>query len=79
MSRHKQAAWTDGADRLCLSEQYAGRPQDGIVFHVEQRTTGAGRAVLLSPARVREVIAWLSDRVAEAEGRQPYPPKLEDQ
>jgi hypothetical protein len=72
-TRHRQAAWTDGADRLRVSEMYRGRAQDGIVFHVEQRTTGTGRAVLLMPDRVREVIEWLTARLAEAEGQRPYP------
>jgi hypothetical protein len=58
--KHKAMAWTDNADRLRISEQYAGRPQDGIVFHVEQRTTMAGRAVMLGRDDVREVRDFLT-------------------
>ena len=70
MTRHKQAAWVDGHDRLRVSEQYAGRPQDGIVFHVEQRTTLTGRAVLLTPDQVTELHQWLGDRLTEARSQQ---------
>lgn len=60
-TRRPEAAWEDGADRLRISQQYAGMPQHGLVFRAEQRTTLAGRAVLLMPAQVREVHAWLGD------------------
>jgi hypothetical protein len=56
-----EAAWQDGAGRLRIAQQYAGRPQDGLVFHVEQRTTRAGRAVLLNPAQVAGVHGWLGE------------------
>jgi hypothetical protein len=65
MSKHKQAAWADGHDRLRVSEQYAGRPADGIVFYIEQRTTLTGRSVLLTPQQVTEVHQWLGDRLTE--------------
>lgn len=58
--KHLSMAWVDNADRLRVSEQYAGRPQDGIVFYVEQRTTLAGRAVLLKRDDVREVRDFLT-------------------
>lgn len=61
MSRErKEIAWVDGVEELRIAEQYAGRPQDGLVFTVRQRTTGAGRTVLLTPKRVREVEQWLA-------------------
>jgi hypothetical protein len=72
MTARKTVAWNDGHDRLRLSEMYAGRPQDGIVFYVEQRAAGAGRAVLLAPGHVAEVIAWLTARMQEAAGQRPY-------
>lgn len=72
MSKHRQAAWNDGADRLRVSEQYAGRPQDGINFHVEQRTTLAGRAVILTPEQVTELHEWLGERLAEAKDKPRY-------
>lgn len=60
-AKRPEAAWTDNQDRLRIAQQYAGRPQDGLVFHAEQRTTLAGRAVLLSPAQVAEVHKWLGE------------------
>lgn len=64
--KHKSIILVDGSDRLRVSEQYAGRPEDGIVFHIEQRTTLAGRAVLLTPAQVTELRDWLNRRLVEA-------------
>lgn len=65
MSKHKQATWVDGHDRLRVSEQYAGRPGEGINFYVEQRTTLAGRPVLLTLPQVAELYSWLGERLAE--------------
>ena len=62
-----EPAWTVGAERLRIAQQYAGMPQHGLVFHVEQRTTGAGRAVLLTPQQVAEVHAWLGEWLAAIE------------
>jgi hypothetical protein len=60
-TRRQQADWIDGHDRLHIAEQYAGQPGYGLVLRVEQRTTLAGHAVLLTPAQVAEVHAWLSE------------------
>jgi hypothetical protein len=62
-ARRQEADWVDGTDCLHVAEQYAGRPGDGIVFSVRQRTTGAGRAVLLRPIEVMELYAWLGNRL----------------
>lgn len=45
----------NGAEQVRVTQQYANRPLDGVVVAVEQRTTGAGRSVLLSPLGVREL------------------------
>ena len=66
MSKQKrpEQAWTNHAERLRVAQQYAGMPQHGLVFYVEQRTTLAGRAVLLTPQQVAEVHAWLGEWLA---------------
>jgi hypothetical protein len=64
MKRNTEAVWVDGHDRLRLAQQYQGMPQHGLNFRVEQRTTLAGRAVLLTPAQVAEVHAWLGEWLA---------------
>jgi hypothetical protein len=64
-----EEAWVAGHDRLRIAQQYAGLPQHGLVFHVEQRTTGAGRAVLLTPEQVAGVHAWLGDWLAAGRGQ----------
>lgn len=61
----------DGTDRLRLAQQYRGLPQHGLVFRVEQRTTLAGRAVLLTPERVAEVYAWLGQWLATHQPEKP--------
>jgi hypothetical protein len=60
-ARNPKAIWVDGHDRLRVGQQYPGRPQDGLIVRIEQRTTLAGRAVLLTPAQVTELHAWLSE------------------
>ena len=61
MSRRARPAadWIVGAERLHVAQQYAGLPRYGLVVAVQQRTTGAGRSVLLTPAQVAELHAWL--------------------
>jgi hypothetical protein len=51
----------DRTDRLCITQQYKDLPRHGLVFRVEQRTTLAGRAVLLSPDQVASVHRWLGE------------------
>ena len=71
--RRPEQAWTgqnadyevhDGTDRLRVAQQYKGIPRYGLVFRVEQRTTLAGRAVLLTPEQVRSVHTWLGEWLA---------------
>jgi len=57
----------DPTDRLRVAQQYKGRPRDGLVFRVEQRTTLAGRAVLLTPDQVESVHRWLGEWLAGAD------------
>lgn len=68
MSRTRTArpeqAWVNGADQFRIAQQYKDMPQHGLVFRVEQRTTGAGRAVLLTPQQVAEVHTWLGEWLA---------------
>jgi hypothetical protein len=59
-------AWEDGAYQLRIAQQHAGIPEHGLVFRVEQRTTLAGRAVLLTPQQVAEVHAWLGEWLEKA-------------
>lgn len=58
------AVVVDGSNHLRLQQQYAKLPQEGVVVAVEQRTTRAGRSVLLRPEQVEELrdalTAWLS-------------------
>ncbi len=54
----------DPTDRLRIAQQYNGIPREGLVFHVEQRTTLAGRAVLLKPDQIRSVHKWLGEWLA---------------
>lgn len=71
--RIAERTWLDGTDRLRLAEMYAGRPERGLVVRVEQRTTGAGRALLLTPEAVAELRDWLSewlDSIGELRGQQ---------
>ena len=60
-SRRPDAAWEVGADRLRITQQYAHLPKHGLSFTVEQRTTLAGRSVLLPPDAVAAVHAWLGE------------------
>lgn len=52
-----------GAEALRVIQQYAKSPAGGLVVAVEQRTTLAGRSVLLTPDQVRrlrdDLSAWL--------------------
>jgi hypothetical protein len=57
--RRPAADWIDGTDRLHVAQQYAGMPRHGLIVRVDQRTTGGGRAILLTPAAVAELHAWL--------------------
>jgi len=54
----------DPTDRLRVAQQYKGSPHEGLVFRVEQRTTLAGRAVLLTPDQVESVHRWLGEWLA---------------
>jgi hypothetical protein len=69
--KHRSMVWVDGHDRIRISEQYAGRPADGVVFIVEQRTTLAGRSVLLSLDDVREIRDFLSSLISASAGASP--------
>lgn len=59
---------TVGTDELTVAQQYAKLPQHGLVVSVQQRTTRAGRGVLLTPDQVRQLrddlSAWLSVNTA---------------
>lgn len=59
MGRRPEASWVRGAERLRVAQQYADRPADGLVIEVAQRTTGAGRSILLPPAEVAALRTWL--------------------
>jgi hypothetical protein len=50
---------SDPTDRLRIAQQYKDLPRHGLVFRVEQRTTQAGRAVLLTPEQIASVHKWL--------------------
>ena len=71
-------AWTVGADRLRIAQQYAGLPQHGLVFHVEQRTTLAGRGVLLTPQQVAEVHAWLGEWLEHPHAEESRPEVIDE-
>ena len=55
---------TVGVEELSISQQYAKLPQHGLVITVQQRTTRAGRTVLLTPEQVKQLRddldGWLS-------------------
>jgi hypothetical protein len=63
-SKRPEEAWVDGHDRLRIAQQYAHLPRYGLVFYVEQRTTLAGRAVLLKPEQIEDVHRWLGEWLA---------------
>ena len=64
--RHRFKEWRKGADEFRISEQYAGKPEAGLVVTVRQATTGSGRSVLLPLADVVELRDWLNVLVAPA-------------
>ncbi|QNE18099.1 hypothetical protein F1D05_09625 [Kribbella qitaiheensis] len=53
------------AEQIRVQQQYANLPQHGLVVAVEQRTTGAGRSILLDPDQIAELrnalSAWLDE------------------
>lgn len=61
MSTHRSKSWSDHADQLIVSEQYAGKPELGIVFRIVQRTTGgSSRTVILKPDAVAELVDFVN-------------------
>lgn len=54
-----------GAEQIRVQQQYAKLPHHGLVVVVAQRTTGAGRGILLEPDQVAELrdalSAWLDE------------------
>jgi hypothetical protein len=54
MARYIHEA-VDGANALRLGNQYAKNPAAGLLVKVEQRTTLAGKAILLTPDQVRQL------------------------
>jgi hypothetical protein len=59
----------DPTDRLRIAQQYRDLPRRGLVFRVEQRTTGSGRAVLLTPAQAASVHQWLGEWLGAMEAQ----------
>jgi hypothetical protein len=54
---------TEGATALRMGNQYAKNPAAGLLVKIEQRTTLAGKAILLTPDQVQQLrddlTAWL--------------------
>lgn len=59
MARRPEAIWVRDTEQLRVAQQYAGRPQDGLIVQVTQRTTRAGRSILLPPHEVAALHTWL--------------------
>jgi hypothetical protein len=53
----------DGTVALRLAQQYRKDPTGGVVVSVQQRTTLAGKSILLTPSQVQQLrddlTAWL--------------------